>query len=297
MAEKGTAFGHYHPAATFAYFLSVMFVTVFTMNPIVIALSFFGALLFSATLESGKEFGSSLVFCLTLIAVLSLANPLFSHNGSTLLFFVNGLPITLESFLYGIDAAVMIAAVLTWSRCLSIVMTSDKVICLFGRFMPKTALTVSMSLRLIPLLKRKWQEIKDSGTANGMFSENRISARICDYASLFSALVTWALENAVDTGASMRARGFGLRGRSSFNIYKFAAPDFLLLAYTALFSAAAFVLFGVGYLDFEFYPRLSQINLSTGAVIFYTAFALFCILPSFTEITEDIKWKYFRSKI
>ncbi len=297
MTEKSTAFGHYHPAATFAYFLSVMLVTVFTMNPIVIALSFFGALLFSAAVESGREFGSSLLFYLALIAVLSLANPLFSHSGGTPLFFVNGLPITLESFLYGIDAAVMIAAVLAWSRCMSIVMTSDKVICLFGKFMPKTALTVSMSLRLIPLLKRKWREIKDSGTANGMFSENRISARICDYAALFSALVTWALENAVDTGASMRARGYGLRGRSSFNIYVFTAHDFLLLAYTALFSVSAFVFFGVGYIDFDFYPRLSQVNLSIGAVIFYTAFAFFCIIPSFTEITEDIKWKYFRSKI
>ena len=39
--------------------------------------------------------------------------------------------------------------------------------------------------------------------------------------NMVSILVTWALENAIETADSMKSRGYGLRGRTAFSIYRF----------------------------------------------------------------------------
>ncbi len=49
-------------------------------------------------------------------------------------------------------------------------------------------------------------------------------------------MVTWSLENAIETADSMRARGYGLPGRTSFSIYRFDSRDSSALAW--LVSAA-----------------------------------------------------------
>ena len=46
--------------------------------------------------------------------------------------------------------------------------------------------------------------------------------------NMVSILVTWALENAIETADSMKSRGYGLRGRTAFSIYRFNRRDKLL---------------------------------------------------------------------
>lgn len=86
--------------------------------------------------------------------LVAVTNPLFSHNGVTPLFYLNGNPVTLEAFVYGAAIAVMVVGVMLWCRCYSAVMTSDKFLYLFGRAIPKLALVLSMALRFIPMFKR-----------------------------------------------------------------------------------------------------------------------------------------------
>lgn len=85
--------------------------------------------------------------------MIAVINPLFSHNGVTPLFFLNGNPVTLEAVLYGLDIAVMLVAVLYWFKGYNHVMTSDKFLFLFGRAIPRLALVLSTALRFVPLLK------------------------------------------------------------------------------------------------------------------------------------------------
>lgn len=55
----------------------------------------------------------------------------------TPLFFLNGNAVTLEAILYGLDIAVMLVAVMYWFKCYNHIMTSEKVLFLFGRAIPK----------------------------------------------------------------------------------------------------------------------------------------------------------------
>lgn len=69
---------------------------------------------------------------------------------------------------------------------------------------------------------------------------------------MLSILVTWALENAIETSDSMRSRGYGLKGRTAFSIYKFTKKDKGLLAV----MAALFLVFATGCMNGGFLCKL-----------------------------------------
>lgn len=81
----------------------------------------------------------------------AVLNPLFNHRGLTILCWLpGGNPLTLEAIAYGIAAAGMLAAAISWFYCLNRVFTTDKFVWLFGRIIPFLSLLVSMTLRFVP---------------------------------------------------------------------------------------------------------------------------------------------------
>lgn len=297
MSKESKAFFGFHPIPAFIYLLSLALVTMFVTNPIIIVISLTGGTLFCAILHGRREFISDVIFYVPLFLILSLVNPLFSHNGVTPLFFLNGNPVTLEAILYGIDIAAMMVSVMLWFKCFSSVMSSDKIIYLFGKIIPKLSLVLSMSLRFIPLFKRKWREIRNTQISMGYCSEKGFVSKIMSSARIFSALVTWALENAADTSASMKARGYGIKGRTHFSIFRFTLIDIFLLVCGLVLSVISF--FGVlfGYFDFSFYPRIGTYDFSATEIILYISFGIFSLIPFILEVTEALRWKYLISKI
>ncbi len=291
------AFGRLHPVPALIYFLSVIFITMFSSEPVILAVSLVGGALFCACVQSAKQTRSDIGFYFPLFVLISVTNPLFSHDGVTPLFFMNGNPVTLEAVFYGVDIAAMMIAVLIWCKCFSVVMTTDKTLYLLGGAVPKLSLVLSVSLRYIPLMKKKLRQIKDAQTAMGYYSESGFTAKLMSSARIFSALVTWSLENAVSVGASMKARGYGAAKRTNFSLFRFTAADGAFTVAFVLLSAAAFIGMGRGKFNFSFYPRMSDINLSFEGICFYALFAALAFIPFITEVTEAVKWKYLRSKI
>lgn len=83
-------------------------------------------------------------------------NLAFNHQGATILAYLpSGNPLTLESIAYGFAAAAMLAAVVLWFSCWNTVMTSDKLMHLFGRVVPALSLLLSMDAALCAPLSGK----------------------------------------------------------------------------------------------------------------------------------------------
>ncbi len=83
----------------------------------------------------------SLYGLLPLLLFSAVLNPLFNHEGATILTYLpDGNPLTLESMLYGVSAAAMMVTVILWFSCYNSVMTSDKFLYLFGRVIPALSL-------------------------------------------------------------------------------------------------------------------------------------------------------------
>ena len=110
-------------------------------------------------------------------------------------------------------------------------------------------------------------------------------------------MVTWSLENAIETADSMKSRGYGLPGRSAFSIYKFENRDGIALVIIALCSAFIIVGKVMGYIDWSYYPMMTGSAFSVVSVLVYFVYAGLCLLPLIINIKEDRKWKRLKSEI
>lgn len=291
------AFEWYHPIILFVYFIAMIFITMFTQHPVLLGISFVCALSFCGMLTGLKKLLKSLAYSIPVLLVIAVTNPLFSHNGETVLFFLNDNPVTLEAILYGLDIAVMIMAVFYWFKCYHAVMTSDKFIYLFGRVIPKLSLLLSMVLNFIPKFKRQYKEIDQSQKALGIYGAKGYIDKIRSRIRVLSILVTWSLENSVETADSMRARGYGLKGRTSYSIFKWTVRDTVMAALVFALTAMICFLMSLGYAEYWFYPTFKAFDRSVLAILLYVGLFVLMMLSTATEIKENIAWRYLRSKI
>lgn len=291
------AFGNYHPAALMIYFLSVLLVAMFVSNPVLQILAMLGGILFCIMLQRRSEIGGNIGFYVPMFFLIAVTNPLFSHNGVTPLFFLNGNPVTLEAFIYGIAIAVMVTGVMMWYKCYSEIMTSDKFLYLFGKAIPKLSLILSMTLRFIPMFKRQMHKVNRAQKAMGLYSSKSFTDKIRSAARVFMAMISWALENSMETSASMKARGYGMKGRTSFSLFRFHTGDCILLTVCIMLLGITVSGVAAGETVFYYYPRISGLNLTPYAAAVYISFGILSFLPFIIEVKEAVVWKYYISKI
>ena len=79
------AFDACHACVPAALFASILLLTMFSVQPVLVALSLTGALAFSALARGPRATLLGLRWQLPMLALVCLANPLFSASGSTLL--------------------------------------------------------------------------------------------------------------------------------------------------------------------------------------------------------------------
>ena len=288
------SFEDLNPIAVSIYFLMITFISMFTMDLFLIVLSLFGALLFYFS-KNGLSKPKSHLFPLLLFILTSLINPFVSHNGATVLFVLNNNPITLESFLYGLVMATMLTGVFYWFRIFSDIMTSDKLIYVFGALSPKIALMLSLSLRYIPYFTQQVKKVKNAQTALGLYKEDNIPDRIRGAMRIFSVMVTWVLENGIITADSMTARGYGIGKRSRFSIFSWKIWDVSLLVLTCFLGA--FSIFLLRNNPFSFYPFFAFPLLNAKTISGYILYFVLSLLPTIIHVKEAAKWRFLRSKI
>lgn len=286
-----------HPAVWMTYYLLVLAVAMFYWNPLLQILALLGGMLYFAAIAGGRAFLSELGFTLPLAVLIAITNPLFSHAGATPLFFMNGNPVTLEAVLYGILLAGMILSVLYWCKCLSLVMTTDRLLALFGGHLPKLALTFSMTLRYFPRLFRQMKEMEAAGKTNGLFAGEGIFDRLRGRMKILSALIGWSLERAMETSASMKARGYGLAGRTNALRRAMRGEDVLFLIAVLVLGGLTLLSGVLGGLNYWFYPHISALPTGGISLMGYIAYGLLCFLPVFLEWKEWYQWHLLRKKI
>ena len=197
-----------------------------------------------------------------------------------------------------------------WFSCYNQIMTSDKFIYLFGRIIPAMSLMLSMALRFVPHFIAQLKVIRNGQKSVGMDVSNGKWFKKVRYAlNMVSILVTWALENAIETADSMKSRGYGLKGRTAFSIYRFNRRDKILGGMLAVLfvvsgygccHGAAFSQYNprillAGFTIFGRVPRQSCSPVL--AVITFISFGIFCFLPLMLDLSEEYAMKKSRSHV
>lgn len=262
-----------HPAPVFLYLMLVIFYTMFTNSRAVLLLSLTAGFLTELICNPKKIKPKTWLWNFLFFAFIVILNPLFNQNGEALLI-IGNLKITEEALLAGVDIALMILAVIYWFNLFNQIVSADKFIYLFGRLLPNTVLLLSMGLRYLPLLTKQGERIQQAQRTLGIYEEGFFK-KIKSYIKTYVALVSWSLENAIDTAVAMKARGYGSTRRTNYGPYRFRKSDFTFIVFTvALFTVTLFE------------PNFR---------IFYGAVFLFA--GALLEIKENLKWHYLKSKI
>ncbi|MCR5685449.1 MAG: energy-coupling factor transporter transmembrane protein EcfT [Lachnospiraceae bacterium] len=290
------AFENLNPLTVAFYYAVTLSIAMFTMNPILHVAGFIGGILQFAVFNRKKTTGTHLYFFI-IGSILALVRPVFSHNGVTVLFVVNDNPITLESFIFGINSAVMVVGVLYLFRVISVIFTSDRFLYLFGAFSPKTALVMSAGLRFIPLLRRRYRMIGMAQTVIGINKDDNVIDRMGAAAKTMSATVTWGLENGIITAESMAARYFGTGKRSRYALFKFGREDLYVVMTVAVLSVIPVVCLFKGDFDTVFYPEFLMNEPDIRTVLGYLCYGVIILIPVIMKVLENYRWKFLRSRI
>ncbi len=287
-----------HPGVVFLYFLVILVTGAFSGHPVLQVSALVGGLLYCGLILPGKEFGKMFLTYLIPALLLALTNPFFSREGATPLFYVNQSPVTLESLLYGVSLGSTMFTVLCWFRILNTVMTGDRLLSLFSGALPKLSLLLTVTVRTVPRLRKRLRETRDVQQAMGVYQpEQGYVHRLRCELHIFRAVLSAAAEEAIETGDSMRARGYGRPGRTGYRTHHFTWTDGLAL--TLLLCLTAVIDGGIawGKLAISFYPTLSFALNDPWIWLCGACFALLCLLPSILELSERIRWKWLLSRI
>ncbi len=312
-----SGFKGYHPLVNVLFFISIIAFGMLLRHPGYLVISFISSTAYYLKL-SGKD-GRKTVFrfLLPMLLFVVIINSFFNHYGVTTLFILpSGNNFTFEALVMGIVSGITVVSVIQWFFCCNEVVTEDKFMHIFGRILPKGALVVSMILRFVPLYRRRYKEISQARKCMGL---NGTDSFICKMKNTFKnigILVSWSFENAIETADSMKARGYGLKGRTYYSRFQWHTGDTLALILLVLFDAL--IIFGLvsnsAYCIYNPYVIINQpseigttyiineLNLTINpfsflSIVSLIAFTLLCFLPLTIDLKEDIKWHRLQSKI
>lgn len=290
-------FDSYHPMINFIYFIVAITCTICFSHPVFLAISFCCAFVYSIKLGNWKNL--VLNACLVILAIAYTAwYSYYNHFGVTNLRsnFI-GNQITLEAVAYGFERGMTVVTVLIWFGCIFMLITADKIVYLFGRISPKLSLFLSILLRTVPRIRTRAKriEISREGIGRGI-KQGNVFQKLLHLFSLISILITWTLEDFVESSNSMKSRGYSLKGRTAFSIYRFDNRDRSLVI--VFFWCLTFIMMAVLFNQTTIYydPVIIMNKITPMSYLFYGAYAVFLLLPMGLQIVGEWRFKRLRKE-
>lgn len=251
-------FSQLHPAVNLLFFVLVLLITMLQLHPAFLLVSGLWAALSLAALGGKSPLGVRTL--LVLMLLIALGNALLNPAGETVLFtYLGERTFTLESLAWGGSAAVLFGSVVTWFACFHRVMTGEKLMHLFGRFTPTLALLFCMVLRFVPEFSRQLRTLSQTRSSLGLGVEQcaTLTQKISRASTQLAAFLSLALEQAADTANSMRSRGYGLPGRSSYTTFRMDGFNAALLAVMAVLGGLTLVSLALGAGVTSYFPGIA----------------------------------------
>ena len=270
---------YFHPLVWFIYFLTVLIEAMLFIHPFFIATGLFCSLTVCLTYCGIKKLIKTLTFAMPIFLLIALFNPLVNHGGRTVLFHIIGSTFTLEALIYGLCSGGMLLIIFIWFTVYNTIITSEKFLFIFSRILPSAALLITMTQRMVPMFARRAETISSAQkTLLSDMSQGSLSARFKSGLRTISVLMSWSMEDGLDTADSMKARGYGVTRRSFFSLYRFRLSDALSIAAIILcfsVTTAAYYLF----VELRFYPSFYLPPLSFFGTVSVTAYSLLMLMP------------------
>lgn len=275
--------GLIHPWFAFIYLVMALILTMCSVNPILIFLSLFAASLYEIHLQGWMKYIRYIPWLILIIIITTIGNMLISHNGMHVLFLVNDNRITVEAGMYGAVFGLMFAAAFLWCDIMQRMITGEKLTFMFGSFAPSLGLVISMTLHYIPMLRRRMNIVHNAQAGMGRNVRKGPFKRARQWGKEFSIVISWTLENAIDTSQTMTAMGYGVGRRSSYSNYRIKTSDVIFLIVIVGLMVPSFIVTVFSGYKVYYYPTfgmMGDIYEMLILSIFYLAYMLVPVLAS-----------------
>lgn len=273
----------FHPVVNFCYILGMLLITMSNMNPVIIAVSFISSFLYMIYLDGVLHIKRIIFISLPILLFSVIIMPLFYHNGVTPLFYVNDMQVTLEAVLYGIVMTFLLLSVMQlffiWNKWIS----SEKFLYLFGKISPNISLVLSMVFRMVPLMIKRWHDIHDAQKGMGCTAVNSIIGRMKQFVKEISILISWCLENSIDTSISMESRGYGIGKRTSFHRFRWHIYDIITIVTIIPIIILIFVSILNGGFMVNFFPEININQFSLYEKVLAVVYGVYAVMPLLIE--------------
>jgi len=288
-------FRSFHPFICFVYYVFAITTIMLYQHPLFL----FIAVLISIGLNIAFDMGRTLKKwfpSLFIISILFLIiTPLFNHRGNQILFYFSNNPITLESIIQGVMNSLSLFAIISLFITFNLVITAEKFLFLFSKWLPQWALLTMLSMRFVPLLKRRLHEIATVQKSKGRsVSEGSLKTRISHGLLYVQILLTHSLEDGIQTADSMAARGYGIQKRTKYHPFRMASVDWTVLVFFLVVNT--FIIFGwwLGDGVLSLLPILESIFLEGREWVFLVLFIIFLSFPLVVEAKEALRWQFWK---
>lgn len=273
----------FHPVVNFCYILGMLLITMSNMNPVIIAISFISSFLYMIYIDRAAHIKRIAFISIPILFFSVIIMPLFYHNGVTPLFYVNDMQVTLETVLYGVVMTFLLLAVMQlffiWNKWIS----SEKFLYLFGKISPNISLVLSMVFRMVPLMIKRWHDIHDAQKGMGCTAGNSTIGRMKQFVKEISILISWCLENSIDTSISMESRGYGIGKRTSFHRFKWHIYDIITIVTIITIIILIFVSILNGGFRVNFFPEININQFSLYEKVLAVVYGVYAVMPLLIE--------------
>lgn len=288
-------FDSYHPVINLIYFAAAIGLTIWFNHPVFVLLSYLCAFAYSVKLKGRK----ALIFNLCLLIPMAIYTwwySYYNHFGVTVIGQnFTGNSITAEAVFYGLERAVTVGAVIIFLSCFLTIFSSDKVVYVFGRISPKLSLFLSVILRTVPRVKKYAGKINvaQKGVGRGS-SQGNFFVRLRNSLRILSVLITWTLENFVESSQSMKSRGYSLKGRTAFSIYRFDNRDRAFVIGIFALLTIIMIAWGLDQTHIYYDPQIIMMPLTLLSFVFYLAYGVLLLLPMILQIVGERRFEKLR---
>lgn len=289
-------FYSFHPFTQLVFFAAVFVLSFLSMNPVIVCGSLLFSVLYTLVYNGRSELVRLLRLGLPLCILVTMVNPMYNHRGRVVLLTLFSKPITLEALLYGLVSGLMLLCVILWFGVFTALLSGERLRALFGGRLSSTVLVFTMTLRLIPSLIRRQQEISDtlSLLTPPLTNTQGVLSRAKTFAQTITVLIASALEDSIDTARSMQARGYSAARRTQYQTERFAARDITVCVTAILLFVLSLAIYTTFGLSFVFYPVMSTVTIAGWQGVYALLIFVLLMIPIVCDAWEVVRWNWFR---
>lgn len=279
-----------HPAIFIVYFIILILFAFLFNNPYYIIT--FGVLITILLIlqDALSEVKSTMKYFLPLVLFITIVNTIFTHVGNTHIYYYGSNFVTLEAIMYGIIMAVTFFLVtLTFLSYNSYVSYQD-MLYVFSKRYPNLSMVIIMSLRFVPLIQSRTRELIELSRLKNQNENLSLKERLSENIQNLGLVVSWSLEEAMQTASSMKARGYNITKRTSYLEYKFNKIDACLSIIIIVTVIVSLVGLSQGIGSINVYPKFTFSFSQLPFNVYYLAFVVLLLPFIIIEIWERILW-------